>query len=233
MNCFYCGVLTQARRANQPDTKTRDHLTPSSRGGSSDAGNIVVACRKCNGDKGGLTLDEYRAVISLRFGSPVKFWGEGQPRQKPLAAPDPAYRGKLALISQLKFRPVCAEEPKHKRKLTGARVAEIVVGPDAAVWDQCPPLDPQASHNWEHTGKRFGMSLVCIGVISGVKSKAKYACRCDCGRFTPRTAAAVKNEKNKLDACGFCLGGNWMKFNYPYCDQFARERWEDDGGLAA
>lgn len=243
-NCFYCGVFLHGK-STQPTSKTRDHLTPRSRGGTG-VNNIVFACRKCNGDKGGLNLEEYRAVISLRFGSLVKFWGEGQsnrtapaitplvPKQEPIQLPKPMrLPGALLLVDVPKFRPVATDDPRHKRKLADDTSPEIVLGPDGALWDECPPIDLSASYASALVGRTFGLGLTCVGVILGVKSKAKYACRCRCGKFTARSSLAVKNDKNKLDACGFCIGGNWMKYNYPYCEQYQRERWEDEGGLAA
>lgn len=42
--CFYCDLVFEIEQL------TRDHLTPKSCGGL-NIGNIVLACRKCNGDK--------------------------------------------------------------------------------------------------------------------------------------------------------------------------------------
>jgi len=49
--CAYCG-----RKGGR---LTRDHVVPLSRGGSDSIKNIVPACRKCNGRKRDLTLDEW------------------------------------------------------------------------------------------------------------------------------------------------------------------------------
>lgn len=43
--CEYCGC-------DCSDDPTIDHVVPFSRGGSSDASNLVVACRPCNSSKG-------------------------------------------------------------------------------------------------------------------------------------------------------------------------------------
>lgn len=57
--CFYCtSPLT-------PETLTVDHKIPSSRGGKHHDDNLVVACRKCNKEKGVLTDNEF-APISNR-----------------------------------------------------------------------------------------------------------------------------------------------------------------------
>lgn len=62
LRCFYCDRLLSRTK------KTRDHLIPKSRQGSSKPHNIVFACRQCNTLKGQLTLEEFRAVAALRFG---------------------------------------------------------------------------------------------------------------------------------------------------------------------
>jgi 5-methylcytosine-specific restriction endonuclease McrA len=60
--CFYCDrALSRAK-------KTRDHLQPKSRNGSSHSHNIVDCCRQCNLLKGCLTLEEFRVVIAYRRG---------------------------------------------------------------------------------------------------------------------------------------------------------------------
>ena len=84
--CFFCGTPTVRGGQKHHDAMmTRDHLTPRCRGGDGrDPRNKVVACWKCNADKGQLTLDEYRMVIAFRWGvlklehleQIVKFAGE-------------------------------------------------------------------------------------------------------------------------------------------------------------
>jgi len=59
--CFYCGELIPKNKI------TKDHLLPQSRGGGAH-GNLVKACKPCNGGKGSLTLEEYRLVIAYRKG---------------------------------------------------------------------------------------------------------------------------------------------------------------------
>jgi 5-methylcytosine-specific restriction endonuclease McrA len=75
--CFYCD------RQLSRTKKTRDHLTPKSRNGSSASHNIVDACRQCNCLKGQLTLEEFRVVIAYRFGllSKPKFKFPGELRR--------------------------------------------------------------------------------------------------------------------------------------------------------
>lgn len=50
--CFFCGAPLDWR------TACRDHLTPTNRGGTGDAGNLVWACQACNVAKDRMTLPE-------------------------------------------------------------------------------------------------------------------------------------------------------------------------------
>jgi 5-methylcytosine-specific restriction endonuclease McrA len=61
-HCFYCGKALSRRRA------TKDHVIPRSKGGSNAQKNIVDACRKCNSEKGCLTIEEFRVVMAFRKG---------------------------------------------------------------------------------------------------------------------------------------------------------------------
>jgi len=62
--CSYCDTAM----SGQPDP---DHVTPISRGGRNDIGNIVPCCRSCNADKCDMTLDEW-AVERERLGKPAR-----------------------------------------------------------------------------------------------------------------------------------------------------------------
>lgn len=53
-------------RGRSDHQKTRDHKQPKCRGGKYETGNIVLACYKCNTEKGKLTSEEYRAVLAFR-----------------------------------------------------------------------------------------------------------------------------------------------------------------------
>jgi len=50
--CQYCGARDQRLEC--------DHVIPLSRGGPSDLGNLVTACKPCNRSKGAKTLQEWR-----------------------------------------------------------------------------------------------------------------------------------------------------------------------------
>lgn len=63
--CGYCGV-TLVETPNDAAQRTREHLTPTSRGGDSGRTNVMDACARCNKDKGNLTVEEYRAVLAVR-----------------------------------------------------------------------------------------------------------------------------------------------------------------------
>lgn len=72
--CHYCGIKTVVDRENKrgrpqpPNKRTRDHLIPRVRGGSSVPHNTVTACERCNQDKGQLTYEEYQIVLKFRRG---------------------------------------------------------------------------------------------------------------------------------------------------------------------
>lgn len=51
--CFYCG-------SNQ--NLTIDHIIPVARGGRHSIGNILVACKTCNSQKGSKTIQEWRKL---------------------------------------------------------------------------------------------------------------------------------------------------------------------------
>lgn len=51
------------------------------------------------------------------------------------------------------------------------------------------------------TGRRFGRFIV-IGLARDFRRQ--WVVRCSCGRYSTRTARAVKNPENKEDKCEFC-----------------------------
>jgi hypothetical protein len=54
--CWYCGGYLWY-------SWHHDHQVPRSRGSSNEPENLVPACEKCNGAKGGKTVEEYRQQI--------------------------------------------------------------------------------------------------------------------------------------------------------------------------
>ena len=66
--CPYCGKIMKIpgrqygrnARSNHPDFPTRDHVIPKSR---MPAMGKIIVCRRCNGDKGNMTLDEWIVVL--------------------------------------------------------------------------------------------------------------------------------------------------------------------------
>ncbi len=54
--CGYCGAKVQMRPGKplKPVKATRDHFIPRTRGGGDGPRNIVLACDRCNTQKGGL-----------------------------------------------------------------------------------------------------------------------------------------------------------------------------------
>jgi len=56
--CVYCGE-TEKRLL------TLDHVVPKAKGGPNTWDNLVTACKKCNGEKSDLTLEEYGKDIPI------------------------------------------------------------------------------------------------------------------------------------------------------------------------
>jgi len=52
--CPYC------LKPMSPKEMTRDHVIPKSRGGKTEESNIIIVCKRCNQEKGALTLEEYK-----------------------------------------------------------------------------------------------------------------------------------------------------------------------------
>jgi hypothetical protein len=76
--CAYCGVnMTPATHCGHVDTEvSRDHIIPVSRGGHPHQ--WVLVCRGCNHDKFTLALNEWRAVLAVRYRTVPVFWFEQQ-----------------------------------------------------------------------------------------------------------------------------------------------------------
>lgn len=58
--CPYCGEKMGPGRKHP----TRDHIFPRRLGGTRDHKNILIVCRPCNGDKGGMTLEQFAQWLS-------------------------------------------------------------------------------------------------------------------------------------------------------------------------
>ena len=50
--CCWCGRPMQNTKPFKWDYETIEHLTPLSKGGTDDMGNLALAHRKCNNDRG-------------------------------------------------------------------------------------------------------------------------------------------------------------------------------------
>ncbi len=63
--CAYCGRPTRLHaRETDEDCATVEHVVPASRGGPQRAGNIVLACRKCNHGRGSRVLAEFLVAMT-------------------------------------------------------------------------------------------------------------------------------------------------------------------------
>jgi len=67
--CWYCGVQTLWELTPPFHTTQQfciDHVIPLSAGGRNDLANLVPACRLCNGRKGTLSVEAFRAKEAQR-----------------------------------------------------------------------------------------------------------------------------------------------------------------------
>jgi 5-methylcytosine-specific restriction endonuclease McrA len=92
--CAYCGGEFDA------DDLTREHIVPTSRGGSDSWMNCITACRGCNGHKGNRMPDE--AHMELMYLPYV-----------PSLHEDMILRGRRILADQMEF--LLASVPRHSR----------------------------------------------------------------------------------------------------------------------
>jgi 5-methylcytosine-specific restriction endonuclease McrA len=69
--CWYCGNPTG-------DKGQVEHQHPRIQGGTDDPGNLVLACKYCNAQKGGRTVEQYREYLFKNTGEQVIFYGESQ-----------------------------------------------------------------------------------------------------------------------------------------------------------
>lgn len=61
--CPCCAVTMHADAGwNSPQAPSRDHRKPVARGGLDVLENIIILCRRCNGEKGMLDVEEFLAV---------------------------------------------------------------------------------------------------------------------------------------------------------------------------
>lgn len=78
--CYYCGILMNFARGifGEPcdNTATIEHKIPKSRGGNNSSENLVLACNKCNNDKGSMNENEYKRKL-FRTGSKNKIRSAG------------------------------------------------------------------------------------------------------------------------------------------------------------
>lgn len=59
MACVYCGASVE-----DGAQLTLDHLTPVSRGGANEAGNLVCACTRCNSSRGARSVSAFAAAVA-------------------------------------------------------------------------------------------------------------------------------------------------------------------------
>lgn len=66
-HCWYCGIKLGAGDNSYPRIPHIDHVNPHHNGGEDSIDNLVLACQRCNGDKQGLGLEEYREKLAAHI----------------------------------------------------------------------------------------------------------------------------------------------------------------------
>lgn len=64
--CPYCGIYLQ------PDKVSPDHQTPLQLGGTTSLDNLELVCERCNRAKGILTDGQFRQLLEMVKGEPIK-----------------------------------------------------------------------------------------------------------------------------------------------------------------
>jgi hypothetical protein len=67
-NCFYCKTAFSWDDPESDAYPTREHKQPKSKGGSNHGGNVTLACKRCNGEKGDMTVVEFRKYMEVTKG---------------------------------------------------------------------------------------------------------------------------------------------------------------------
>lgn len=67
-HCQHCGVrvrLLYKRRGTLPsDTATLDHIIPRGRDGGDETSNLLLACRRCNQERGCMEIGAFRELLA-------------------------------------------------------------------------------------------------------------------------------------------------------------------------
>ncbi|SRR6266702_3858748 len=67
-NCFYCQCAFNTSDPTSDAYPTREHKQPKSRGGARTGSNVTRACKRCNNEKGDMTVKEYREYLEVTKG---------------------------------------------------------------------------------------------------------------------------------------------------------------------
>src|SRR5918995_6517935 len=97
--CVYCGAIVRrpgpgVRRT--PTLATLDHVVPRSNGGRLESGNLVLACRACNNERGVMDAGAFHARKARERGTETQ---EAPPGDRRGFEPAKAQRGLLILAA--------------------------------------------------------------------------------------------------------------------------------------
>lgn len=69
LRCAYCRCTLVWDDPNSEHYATKDHKVPRAKGGKHGR-NVTLACRRCNDEKGDMSVAEFREYLDVTAGSP-------------------------------------------------------------------------------------------------------------------------------------------------------------------
>lgn len=79
-------------------------------------------------------------------------------------------------------------------------------------FETCPEMMPWSkTRNIPHADQLTGMVRGRLTVVGKSVIKKFWVCRCSCGKFTLRSAKAIKNPRNDKDGCRECCQINYLQ----------------------
>lgn len=74
-----------------------------------------------------------------------------------------------------------------------------------------PPMRPVPPDSLNLTGRTVGKLRVVGMAVERAGGQARWVCRCACGYYVLRSAAALKNADNSGDACNPCRNAAFLR----------------------
>ena len=89
-------------------------------------------------------------------------------------------------------------------------------------WDKCPKISYFRGHTTLN-GRKFGKMTV-VGLSRDIKKR--WIVQCECGKYTIRTAKAIKNPENNWDCCEECR--NVIYLRKKASEKIVNKEWREE-----